>query len=90
MATRYAPSIAAVIYDQDTHSEADLAFLDAVALAGREWVQALNAANITFGGGSEAWNAVKRLATRSRDDAYARALNELEAQDEIEWAEAAE
>lgn len=84
-------AVAAVVYDQDTHSEADLAFLDAMAKADREWLDALSAANINFGGGSEAWQAVKRLATRSRNDAYARALAALEAHDfEDELLEAAE
>jgi hypothetical protein len=42
------------------------------------------------GGGSEGWQAVKRLATKTRDDAYAVALHNFEVQEEIEWAEAAE
>jgi ketosteroid isomerase-like protein len=83
-------AVAAVVYDQDTHSPADLAFLDAMAKADREWLDQLSAANINFGGGSEAWQAVKRLATRSRNGAYARALAVLEAND-TEWLlEAAE
>lgn len=82
MTSRYAPAIAAVVYDQETHSEADLAFLDAVARADREWIDQLNAAKMNFGAGSEAWQAVKHLATNSRDDAYAVALHEFEAQDE--------
>lgn len=83
-------SVAAVVYDQDTHSEADIAFLAATAKANQDWLDALNSANISFGGGSEAWQAVKRLATRQRDAAYAIALSALEANDEIEFAEAAE
>jgi hypothetical protein len=82
-------AVAAVVYDQETHSEADLAFLDAMAKADREWLDQLSAANINFGGGSEAWQAVKRLATRSRNDAYARALVALEANDD-EFLQAAE
>ncbi len=73
---------AARVYDQDSHSEADLAFLAAIALADHEWTAALDAANINFGGGSEAWHAVKRLATRTLDQAYERALAALEAGDE--------
>jgi hypothetical protein len=83
-------AVAAVVYDQDTHNEADLAFLDAISRADREWLDALNAANLNFGGGSEAWQAVKRLATRSRDKAYAAALAALEAHDEDAFLEAAE
>lgn len=79
--TASALAVAAVVYDQDTHSDADLAFLDAMAKADREWLDQLSAANINFGGGSEAWQAVKRLATRSRDKAYADALAALEAHD---------
>jgi hypothetical protein len=82
-------AVAAVVWDQAFHSEADLAFLAAISKANSEWVGALDTANITFGAGSEAWEAVKRLATRQRDAAYARALAELEAHDE-EWLEAAE
>ncbi len=85
-------AVAAVVYDQDTHSEADLAFLDAMSKADREWLDALNTANINFGGGSQAWQAVKRLATRSRDKAYEAALAKLEAGDfeEVELLQAAE
>jgi hypothetical protein len=83
-------AVAAVVYDQSSHSEADLAFLDAMAKADREWLDALNIANVTFGGGSETWNAVKRLATRSRNDAYARALAALEANDDTKLLQAAE
>jgi hypothetical protein len=75
---------AAVVHDQDNHSAADLAFLDAMAKADREWLDALSAANINFGAGSEAWQAVKRLATRSRDKAYADALAALEAHDDAD------
>lgn len=83
-------AVAAVVHDQDNHSAADLAFLDAMARADREWLDALNAANINFGGGSEAWQAVKRLATRQRDAAYDRALASLELFDDEEFLEAAE
>ena len=51
-------AVAAVVWDQDTHSEADLAFLAAISKADSEWVGALDTANITFGAGSEAWEAV--------------------------------
>ncbi len=81
---RSALAVAAAIYDDESHSDADIAFLDAMSRADREWLDALNAANINFGGGSEAWNAVKRLATRTRDQAYQRALAELEAGDDAE------
>ncbi len=77
-------SVAAVVYDQDTHSESDIAFLEAIGAANDEWHAQMRAANLNFGGGSESWEAVKRLATRSRDEAYARALARLEAHDEIE------
>jgi len=83
-------AVAAVVWDQDSHSEADLAFLAAIAKADSEWVGALNTANITFGAGSEAWEAVKRLATRQRNAVYASAFAALEANDELEFAEAAE
>ena len=73
-------AVAATVWDQDSHSEADLAFLDAINAAGKEWVDQLNTAKVTFGPG-ETWEAVKRLATRQRDAAYAAALAELEAHD---------
>jgi hypothetical protein len=82
-------AVAAVVWDQDSHSEADMAFLDAVAKADREWIDQLNSAKITFGPG-ETWEAVKRLATRSRDKAYDAALTALEAHDDIEFQQAAE
>lgn len=83
-------STAARVYDQDSHSEADFAFLAEIASADREWSEAMAAANIQFGGGSVAWQAVKNLATRSRDAAYVRALATLEAQDDEAFLEAAE
>lgn len=75
-------AVAAVVWDQDTHNEADMAFLDAVNAANKEWSDQLSAANINFGVRSEAFQATKRLATRSRDAALARALAELESHDD--------
>jgi hypothetical protein len=83
-------AVAAVVYDQDSHNEADMAFLASVNAADKEWADQLNAANINFGAGSEAWQAVKRLATKTREVALARALAEFEAHDFPEFAEAAE
>jgi len=83
-------AVAAVVYDQDSHNEADMAFLAAVSAADKEWADQLNAANINFGAGSEAWRATKRLATKTREVALARALAEFEAHDFPEFAEAAE
>ena len=54
----------------------------AVNAANKEWSDQLSAANINFGAGSEAWQATKRLATRSRDAALVRALAELESHDD--------
>lgn len=91
MTTQPIISTAARVYDQDTHSEADLTFLAAMAKADRDYLDALNAANISFGGGSEAWLAVKRLASRSREKARADALAAFEADDtEFEFLIAAE
>lgn len=78
-------AIAATVHDQDSHSEADLAFLDALWKADSEWHEHLHSANIEFGGGSEAWQAVKRMATRRQLDAYKAALAALEAADDLEF-----
>jgi hypothetical protein len=85
-------AVAAQVYDKDELSERDQTFLDAISKAGRDWSDALTSANIQFGGGSVAWQAVKNLATRQRDQEYARALAALEAHDdqEIEQLQAAE
>jgi hypothetical protein len=85
-------AVAAVVYDQEIWSDADRIFLDAISKANREWGEALDNANMTYGGGSVGWQAVKNLATRQRDDNYRRALAEFEARDdeEIEQLEAAE
>jgi len=80
-------AVAATVWDQDSHSEADMAFLDAVNAANQEWADNLTSVKKTFGPG-EVFQAVKRLATRSRDDALARALAELEASEFPEFAEA--
>jgi hypothetical protein len=74
-------AIAAVVYDQDSHNAADMAFLDAIAKADREWLDALNGTKAMFGPG-EAFEAVKHLATRQRNAAYAVALAELESHDD--------
>lgn len=74
-------AVAAVVWDQDTHTDADMAFLDAVNAANKEWSDQLSSVKITFGPG-ETFEAVKRMATRSRDIALARALAELEATDD--------
>lgn len=75
-------AVAAVVWDQDSHSEADMAFLAAVNAANKEWADNLNSVKITFGPG-ETFDAVKRMATRSRDAALVRALAELESMDEF-------
>lgn len=74
-------SVAATVWDQDTHSDADMAFLDAIAKADKEWLCSLSSVKITFGPG-EAFEAVKRLATRQRNAAYVAALAELESHDD--------
>lgn len=76
--------VAAVVYDQDTHSDADMAFLQALHLADKDWHATVDAANIQWGGGSQMWQIVKALATRSRDAAYVKALAVLETADEVE------
>ena len=83
-------AVAAVVYDQESQNEADLNFLYAVNAIDKEWCDQLNAANINFGAGSEAWQATKRLATKTREVALARALAEFEAHDFPEFAQAAE
>jgi hypothetical protein len=77
-------AVAAVVWDQvskGSATEADLNFLYAVNAIDKEWCDQLNAANINFGAGSEAWQATKRLATKTREVALARALAEFEASD---------
>jgi hypothetical protein len=86
-------AVAKTVWDQDTHSEADLAFLAAVSRADREWLELVETANKEYGGGSRAWEAVKNLATRSRDKSLVDALAALEAadfEDEAEFLAAAE
>lgn len=79
-------TIAARVYDKEGDlSEHDQAFLDAISAADRDWSEALSAANRSFGGGSDAWNATKRLATRQRDAAYERALAAFEGRDEEQF-----
>lgn len=74
-------TLASVVYDQDTHSDADMAFLESCSKANCEWIDACNAANLHWGGGSQMWGIIKALATRSRDAAYVKALAVLEAAD---------
>lgn len=74
-------AIAAVVWDQDTHSEADMAFLAAIARADKEWLNNLSSVKITFGPG-DVFEAVKCLATRQRNAAYVAALAELESHDD--------
>lgn len=76
-------AVAAVVWDQDSHSEADMAFLDAVNAANKEWADTLNGAKLQFPKDPDIWKVVKRLATRERDQQLARALAELESHDDL-------
>lgn len=82
--------IAAQVYDQDAHDERDLAFLQAIGEADEMWHEALQRANKEYGGGTQAWEAVKNLATRQRDADYAKAMEAYFADDENEILIAAE
>ncbi len=75
-------AVAAVVYDQDTHNEADMNFLYAVNAADKEWVDALNSAKLNFPSDPDIWRVVNRLATKTREVALARALAELESHDD--------
>lgn len=91
MTTATIRSLAAKVWDQDSHDERDLAFLAAIGRAEREWDASMSFANQEYGGGTKGWQAVKNLATRQRDADYARALAVFEARDEEEaFSEAAE
>lgn len=74
-------TIAARMYDDIRESggtehatQAANAFLDAIHRADQEWHQNMDAANLNFGGGSEVWKIVKRLATSQRDERYVEAF----------------
>jgi hypothetical protein len=83
-------TIAARVYDKDTLSPRDEAFLDAINLAHREWSDSIAHAAIHYGSGSDIWEAVKRLSTRQRDADYANALAVFEAHDDEAFLQAAE
>lgn len=85
--------IAAQVYDQRDQSPREMAFLNAIFDADKEWFEALGAARKNFGAGTDTFQIVKRLATGARNEAYRRALAAFEADEEAEimgYAEAAE
>lgn len=77
-------SVAAVVYDQKEHNDREMAFLNAIFDADKEWFEALGAARNNFGAGTETFHIVKRLATATRNAAYQRALAAFEADEEAE------
>lgn len=79
-------AVAAKVWDQDSHNEADMAFLDAIAKADSEWVDTLTKAKRDWNGDAKAWENVRYLATRQRNAEYAKAFSVLEASDELEAA----
>jgi hypothetical protein len=83
-------AVAAVVWDQPSHSEADMAFLAAMSKADSEWVDTLNKAKRDWNGDAKAWENVRYLATRQRNAEYAKAFAALEASDEIEFQHTAE
>ncbi len=76
--------IAGEVYDQKSHSDHEMAFLNAIFEADKEWFAALSAARRDYGAGSEMFGIVKRLATATRNAAYQSALKAFEADEEAD------
>lgn len=75
-------AVAAKVWDQDNHSDADMAFLAAIAKADSEWVETLDTAKRLWDGDTKkAWEHVRHLATRQRNAEYAKAFAAFEASD---------
>ncbi len=77
-------AVAATVWDQERHSEADLAFLEALAAADRCCTDTLSRSNICWGVNSEQHQLVKNLAYRQREVAYRNALAQLNAAEEAD------
>ena len=79
-------AVAAKVWDQDSHSDADMAFLAAIAKADSEWTETLTKAKRDWSGDVKVWEGIRYLATRQRNAEYAAAFAALEASDELEAA----
>lgn len=77
-------AVAATVWDQDSHSEADMAFLAALAATDKECSETLARSNQQWGPLSEAHQIVKRLVEKHREDGYRHALTLLEAAEEAD------
>ena len=76
--------IAGEVYDQREHNDREMAFLNGIFDADKEWFSSLAAARRDYGAGSEMFEIVKRLATATRNAAYQSALKAFEADEEAD------
>lgn len=77
-------AVAAKIWDQEIHSDAEMAFLAAIAKADSKWVETLDKAKLDWDGFPKTWEHIRYLATRVRNAEYANAYAALEASDDEE------
>jgi hypothetical protein len=77
-------AVAAKVWDQDSHTDAEMAFLTAIAKADSQWIARLDQAKLDWDGFPKTWEGVRYLATRQRNAEYANAYAALEASDDEE------
>lgn len=86
-------AIAATVWDQDTHSKADLRFLEEIALIDRWCSRELSQSNILFGVKSRQHQETKNAISVVREQRYVEALSRLQIAEEADimsYAQAAE
>jgi|GEM_PF-4752076 len=82
-------AIAAKVWDQDEHSDADLRFLEDLTVIDRWCSRELSQSNILFGATSDQHQITKNAVSNIREQRYVEALSRYQV-GEVVYAEAAE
>lgn len=83
-------AIAAKVWDQDSHSPADLRFLEEISLIDRWCSKELSQSNILFGAMSDQHKRTKNAVSNIRERRYVEALSRYQVEEVFEHLEAAE
>ncbi len=76
--------VAATVYDQDDHSEADLRFLDEIAIADRWCNKEMTQSAILYGPLSDQHQRTKNAIAAIREQRYVEALSRLQVADDAD------
>lgn len=86
-------AVARTVWDQDTHSEADLRFLEEISIADRWCSKQLSQSNILFGATSTQHQQTKNAIAVIRQERYVAALSRLQVAEDadiLSFSQAAE